>query len=205
MAVTLTTPNTILGVLEPKSSSTRLLTNLVTVVVGTALLTLSAKISVPTWPIPVTLQTFAVALLAAAFGWRIGLATVALYILEGLAGLPVFAGAVAGPAYLFGPTGGFILSWLLTAPIIGYAADRGASGKLLPLFGAMLLGDAVSFVIGFGWLATFLAVAKSMPAADAMAAAFKGAILPFVLWDILKMALAAVSTLGIWSVLKRRA
>jgi biotin transport system substrate-specific component len=159
---------------------------------------------VPVWPVPVTLQTFAVALLAAALGWRIGLATVALYIVEGLAGLPVFAGVAAGPAYLFGPTGGFILSWLLMAPIIGYATDRGASSRLLLLFGAMLLGDAVSFIIGFGWLATFLASVKSMPADAAMAAAFKGAIAPFVIWDVLKMALAALSTLGLWSVLKRR-
>src|SRR5688572_23832315 len=108
MALTLTTPNTILGALEPKSAATRLAGAVLTVLVGTALLTLSAKINVPTWPVPVTLQSFAVAALAAAFGWRIGVATVAAYILEGLAGLPVFAGAAAGPAYLLGPTGGFI-------------------------------------------------------------------------------------------------
>ena len=91
MALTLTTPNTVLGVLSPKSQSARLVANLVTVVLGSLVLALSAKISVPVMPIPVTLQTMAVAALAAGFGWRIGVATVALYIVQGLSGLPVFA------------------------------------------------------------------------------------------------------------------
>src|SRR5262249_19762225 len=151
MAVTLTTPNTILGVLEPKSSTTRLLTNIVTVIIGTALLTLSAKINVPVWPVPVTLQTFAVALLAAAFGWRIGVATVLLYLLEGAAGLPVFATG-GGIGYLTGPTGGFLVGFIPMAYIIGRATDMGASGKLITLFLAMIVGDAVLFVFGFAWL-----------------------------------------------------
>ena len=91
MALTLTTPNTVLGALSPKSQSARLVANLVTVVLGSLVLALSAKISVPVMPIPVTLQTLAVAALAAGFGWRIGVATVALYIVQGLSGLPVFA------------------------------------------------------------------------------------------------------------------
>ena len=86
MAVMLTTPNTLLGVFAPKSQTTRLLTNLATVIVGTLLLTLAAKTNVPTWPVPVTLQGFAVAVLAAAFGWRIGVATVVAYLLEGADG-----------------------------------------------------------------------------------------------------------------------
>ena len=204
MAATVTTPNTVLGVLLPKEGSARLLANLATVVIGTLLLTLSARISVPVWPVPVTLQTFAVAVLAAAFGWRIGVATVALYILEGLAGLPVFATG-GGPAYILGPTGGFIIGWLPMAYVIGLAADRGASGKVLPLFLAMLAGDAIVFILGFVWLLAMGASAAWIDQSNLVVSAFEKAVQPFILWDILKMALAALTVTGLWRLLRRRA
>jgi len=205
MALTLTTPNTILGAFEPKSATTRLVSNAVTVVLGTVLLTLSAKLNVPTWPVPVTLQTFAVAALAAAFGWRIGVATVAAYILEGLAGLPVFAGAVAGPAYLLGPTGGFIISWLLMAAIIGRAADLGLSGRVVALFGVMVLADAVQFAFGFAWLVVALSMLKGVGPDAVLLSAFDGAIKPFVAWDVLKMLFAALTVTGLWTLARKRA
>src|SRR5690606_1214363 len=126
MAVTLTTPNTLLGIFQPKTDAAKLATNMATVVLGTLVIALAAKVNVPVWPVPVTLQGLAIAALAAAFGARIGVATVALYLLEGAFGLPVFATG-GGLAYLVGPTGGFLLGFLLMAGIIGYAADRGAS------------------------------------------------------------------------------
>ena len=205
MAVTLTTPKTLLGTLAPATDTARMISGISTVVLGTLFITLCSKISVPTWPIPVTLQTFAVAALAAAFGWRIGLATVTLYILEGLAGLPVFAGAVAGPAYLFGPTGGFIVSWILMAGIIGRAADMGLSRRFLPLFGVMLVADAVVFAFGYVWLVSVLASLKGVGPTAVVGAAFDGAIKPFVVWDIVKMAFAAISVTGAWTLLQRRA
>jgi biotin transport system substrate-specific component len=204
MAVTLTTPNTILGVLEPKSQTTRLLSNLVIVVLGTALITLAAKINVPTWPVPVTLQSFAVAALAAAFGARIGLATVALYLLEGAAGLPVFAGATAGIPYLLGPTGGFLLGFLPMAFIIGYAADRGASGKPVALFIAMLAGEVVLFALGFLWLVTLGAGASWLDATNVIGSGFAKAVQPFLVWDALKMLFAALTVTGVWAIAKRR-
>jgi biotin transport system substrate-specific component len=204
MAVTLTTPKTLLGTFAPKSDSVKIASALATIVLGTLFLTVSSKISVPVWPVPVTLQTFAVAALAAAFGWRIGLATIALYILEGLSGLPVFAGAMAGPAYLFGPTGGFIVSWLLVAVIVGRAADMGLSRRVLPLFAVMLAADALSFAFGYGWLVVVLSSLKGVSIGAVMGSAFDGAIKPFVVWDILKMAFAAVSVTGAWSLLRRK-
>ncbi len=204
MAVTLTTPNTILGVLEPKSQTTRLISNIVIVLVGTALITLAAKINVPTWPVPVTLQSFAIAALAAAFGARIGTATVALYLLEGAAGLPVFAGATAGIPYLMGPTGGFLLGFLPMALIIGYAADRGASGKPVALFIAMLAGEAVLFALGFLWLVTLGAAASWLDANNLMGSGFAKAVQPFLVWDALKMLFAALTVTGVWALAKRR-
>jgi biotin transport system substrate-specific component len=212
MALTLTTPNTVLGALSPKAGTARLATNLATVVVGSLLLWASAKISVPVTPIPVSLQTFAVAALAAGFGWRVAVSTVLLYILEGLAGLPVFAYG-GGIQYLMSPSFGFILGFVPMAFIIGLAADRGLSGKLLPLFGAMLLGDAVAFAFGFSWLlvasnlilSTGAALPKWLDATNLLGTAFDGAIKPFVVWDIVKMAFAAVTVAGVWQFARKRA
>jgi biotin transport system substrate-specific component len=205
MAVTLTTPNTILGVLEPKSQTTRLVSNVVTVLLGTVMITLAAKINVPTWPVPVTLQSFAIAALAAAFGWRIGTATVIAYLLEGAAGLPVFAGATAGLPYLLGPTGGFLLGFIPMAYIIGRAADLGASGKVGMLFLAMLIADAVLFALGFLWLLTLGSAASWIDQANIVGSAFAKAVQPFLIWDALKMLFAALTVTGIFTLAKKRA
>jgi biotin transport system substrate-specific component len=204
MAVTLTTPNTILGVLEPKSQTTRLVSNVITVLLGTVLITLAAKINVPTWPVPVTLQSFAIAALAAAFGWRIGTATVIAYLLEGAAGLPVFATG-GGMAYFMGPTGGFLLGFIPMAYIIGRAADLGASGKVGMLFLAMLIGEAVLLALGFLWLLTLGAGASWLDPANLVGSAFTKAVQPFLIWDALKMLFAALTVTGIWSLAKNRA
>ncbi len=203
MALTLATPNTLLGALQPKSDAVRLATSLFIVVLGSILLALSAKVQV-LFPIPFTLQSMAVAGLAAAFGARIGVATVALYILEGVAGIPVFAGAVAGPLYIMGPTGGFILGWLLMALVIGYAADKGASKSFPKLFGWMIVGDAISFILGFAWLVALSANVAWLDQSNVVASAFQKAVQPFIVWDLLKMAFAALTIVGGWQLLKSR-
>lgn len=212
MAVTLTTQNTVLGVLLPKEGSLGLLANLATVVLGTLLLTLSAKVSVPVMPVPVTLQTFAVAALAAGFGWRIGVATVALYLLEGLAGLPVFATG-GGLDYVFRPSFGFLIGYLPMALILGHAADSGLSRKPVAMFLAMLAADAVAFAFGFAWLLVVVnlivgqggAVPGWLDAGNLVGSAFDGAVKPFILWDALKMGFAAVTVAGAWRLLRKKA
>jgi len=204
MALALNAPQTLLGTVLPKTGTARLLSRLFTVVLGTAVLAISAKISVPVQPVPVTLQTMAVAVLAAAFGWRIGLATVALYMLEGLLGLPVFATG-GGPAYLFGPTGGFIVSWLAVAVIVGWAADRGASRSFLALFGVMLAADTLNFALGFSWLLAMSSNAAFLDPANVVGSAFSKAVQPFIVWDIVKMAFAAATVSGGWALLRRKA
>lgn len=203
MAVTLTTPNTLLGMFQPKSDAARLATNLATVVLGTLAITLAAKVNVPVWPVPVTLQSFAIAALAAAFGARIGMATVALYLIEGAMGLPVFATG-GGLPYLMGPTGGFLLGFLVMAGIIGFAADRGASGKPLTLFAAMLVGEAVLLALGFAWLLLLSGQAQWIDQTNVVASAWAGAVQPFLVWDVLKMALAALTVTGAWGLIGRK-
>jgi biotin transport system substrate-specific component len=210
MALTLTTPNTVLGVLSPKSQSARLVANLVTVVLGSFVLALSARISVPVMPVPVTLQTLAVAVLAAGFGWRIGVATVALYLIQGLAGLPVFATG-GGIDYLLRPSFGFLVGYLPMAYIIGRATDLGASGRPALLFLAMIVGDAVAFAFGFTWLLVVsniiiqsgAALPSWLDAGNLIATAWNGAIAPFILWDVLKMAFATLSIFGIWKLMPK--
>ena len=105
---------------RPRAGGPALLRGAALAFLGALVLAASAKIEVPFYPVPMTLQTLAVLTLGALFGARLAAATVALYLAEGLVGLPVFAGAVAGPAYLAGPTGGYL---------VGFLARRGA-GRL---------------------------------------------------------------------------
>lgn len=203
MAMTLTTPNTLLGLYQPKGDVAKLASNLAIVVLGTLLITLCAKINVPVWPVPVTLQGFAIAALAAAFGMRIGVATVALYLLEGAVGLPVFA-AGGGLIYLVGPTGGFLVGFLFLAAIVGFAADKGASAKPFSLFAAMLIGDAVLLALGFAWLLAMAGQAQWIDQANVVASGFSKAVQPFIVWDMLKMALATMTVTGAWGQLHKR-
>jgi biotin transport system substrate-specific component len=211
MAVTLTTPNTLLGSLQTRDSS-RLLANIGLVILGTLLLTATAKVQVPLPPVPFTLQSLAVALIAASAGWRIGVATVALYIAEGLLGLPVFANG-GGLAYVMSPSFGFIVGWLPMAYLIGRTADDGNSRNLGLILAAMIIGDAIAFAFGFAWL---LVIANALLAAGTalptwlqgnslIEAAYYGAVHPFLLWDLLKMAFAAITVTGAWTLLRKRA
>ncbi len=165
---------------------------------GVALLALSAKIQVPFYPVPMTMQTLVLPLIGAAYGWRLGVATVLLYLLHGLLGAPVFAGAFAGPAYMMGPTGGFLAGFVAFTAIVGYGVERGAARSLLPLTGLILLGKLVLFALGGLWLAQFAALANG-----GTGVGFARAwviIQGFLLGDLLKTALAV----GLIAVLARK-
>lgn len=171
------------------------------VVLGTILLAISAKIKVPFWPVPMTLQTLVVLLIGATYGSRLAVATVLAYIAEGMMGLPVFTNTpplVAGPAYLLGPTAGFIVSWLFVAGMIGYATDRGWDRSSLRLGAVMLAAVALQFALGFAWLAWFATLPNGAEGGIGIAAAFTAGVAPFVLGDLLKIALAALVVPAAW-------
>ena len=174
------------------------------VLAGTIILAISAKISVPFWPVPMTLQTLAIMALAAAYGSRLAVATVVAYLVEGALGLPVFAGATAGPVYLLGPTGGFLAGFIVLAWIVGSAADRGWDRSTPRLFAAMVGADIVVFALGIAWLA-FWAQLASGEAGIGLAGAIKFGAQPFVLGDLLKIALAALAIPAAWKLLDRSA
>jgi len=173
------------------------------VIVGSALLIVSAKIKVPFYPVPMTLQTFAVMVIAAAYGSRLAVATVIVYLAEGLFGLPVFTNtppAIAGPAYFLGPTGGFLAGFVVAALIAGIAADRGHDRSPVRLFLYMLVADIAIFALGFVWLAWFAQLANGTGIGPA--AAWTGGVLPFLLADLVKIALAACLIPAAWLAVK---
>jgi biotin transport system substrate-specific component len=147
---------------------------------GSLLLAVSAKVQVPFYPVPLTLQTLVVLLLGAAFGARLAAASVALYLIEGLACLPVFAGAVAGPVDMAGPAGGFLVGFLAVAALIGFAADRRWDRSWIRLLASLSLGHAVVFAFGFVWLSQFVGAEK----------AFAAGVAPFALATVVKTLLA---------------
>ncbi len=166
------------------------------VVTGSLLLWVSAKVQLPFWPVPMTLQTLAVLAIAAALGRRLGTATVALYLVEGALGLPVFAGTPekgVGLAYMMGPTGGYLLGFLLAAPVVGHFADRGWTRRPVAMFAVMLLGLALIYAPGLAWLAQFVGAEK------AVAFGFT----PFILGDLAKAGIAALAFPAAWSLLRR--
>lgn len=177
------------------------------VLAGTAVIALSAKVKVPFFPVPMTLQTLAVMGIAATYGSRLAVATVLAYVAEGMLGLPVFTNtppAVAGPAYLLGPTGGFLLGFVAIAFIVGWAADRGFDRSIVKLAGALLAGEVVMMALGFAWLAWF-ATLSSGATGLGIDKAFAAGVAPFILGDLLKLALVALAVPAVWGVLGRRA
>jgi biotin transport system substrate-specific component len=168
---------------------------------GSLLLILSAKVQVPMWPVPMTMQSFVVLFLGAALGPQLGAASVALYLAKGLAGFPVFAMAgAAGPAYFLGTTGGFLLSFIPAAYIAGLFATRGASLAKVAL--GMTLAHALILVLGMLWLAYAAALASGAFGVG-LERAFTVGVQPFVLGSLVKVALATAFVAAGWSLVRR--
>ena len=174
-----------------------LLRNIVLMVAGSLLLTLSAKIQVPFYPVPMTMQTLAVMLIGFAFGWRLGAATVLFYLAQGAMGLPVFAGTPEkglGIAYIMGPTGGYLLGFFLAALLCGFLAERGWDRNPLGIAFAMVLATATIYLLGVGWLGSLIGWDKPV---------LEYGMLPFLYGDLLKVILGvALLSLG-WKCTRR--
>lgn len=178
-------------------TQTRLLRGAVLAVFGTLILWASAKVNVPMWPVPMSMQTFAVCVLAMAYGFRLGTATVLLYLLEGALGLPVFANTPErgiGLLYMAGPTGGYLAGFAVCAAIVGWLADRGWDRNLGLALIAYTLGTAAIFVLGAAWLSYLIGFEKALAAG----------VVPFLPGAVLKIALAAGLMSAIWRLLDKR-
>ncbi|HSG95585.1 MAG TPA: biotin transporter BioY [Afifellaceae bacterium] len=181
----LTAPRPLIGRIIPDEGPARWAANAALVVAGSLALWVSAKIQVPFYPVPMTLQTLAIMVIAASFGLRLGVATVLLYLAEGAFGLPVFAGTPEkgiGLAYMMGSTGGYLAGYVIAVALVGWLAERGFDRNVFKLFGAMFVGDVIVFALGLLWLGTLLGWDKPILA---------WGLYPFILGDLTKIALAA--------------
>jgi biotin transport system substrate-specific component len=172
-------------------------------ILGTALLALSAKISVPLLPVPMTLQLLAVMCLGAAYGVRLSVFSVIAYLACGIGGLPVFANTpplIAGPAYLLGPTGGFLISYVPAAALMGLIAEAKLDRSFAAILPCALLAQAIILACGFLWLAFAANVGASSHGIGAAAAWSKG-VAPFLLGDLVKAALTAAIFPATWSLI----
>ena len=165
--------------------------SIITVFLGSLLLIASAKIKVPLYPVPMTLQPLAVLMIAMLFGRKLATLTVGLYIFKGIIGLPVFAFG-GGLMYLMGPTGGFILGFFASAFIVGYLADHGWGKKVSLSIISMLVGMVIIYTLGIFQLALLKGFDFAL---------LKG-FYPFLLGDFYKLLLAGIFTPYIWKISK---
>lgn len=167
-------------------------------VVGFALLTaLLAQVTIPLWftPVPITGQTFSVLLAGAVLGWRAGAASMSLYWLLGVTGLPFYAEARGGWDVATGATGGYLVGFVVAAALVGYLAERRQDRSVVSALAAFLAASVVIYVFGLAWLAHSLDVGT--------ARAMELGLAPFVLGDLAKVALAGVTLPAAWRWLGR--
>ncbi len=189
--MTLTAPQTLVDTILPRKTITR---DAILVLGFAAFIAVLAQVSIPVPPyVPITGQTLAVFLTALALGARLGTASVIAYLGYAAIGLPVLAeGKTLFPA-LFGPTGGFLVGFVLAAFALGWLADRGWSRSLLLVFGGMVIASVVLYVPGLLWLSKF-AGAKTLDYG----------LYPFIAWDAVKAVLAALLLPVAWRIIGKR-
>jgi biotin transport system substrate-specific component len=167
------------------------------VVLGIVALAVAAKIRVPMWPVPITMGTFAVLTVGAAYGPRLGLATILGYLLVGMLGFDVFAGSSAtenGIAYMMGGTGGYLVGYALAAVALGLLARAGWDRSAPKMAGAMLVGNLLIYVPGVLWLGVLYGWDKPL---------LEWGVTPFLVGDAVKLALAALLLPALWKLVGR--
>lgn len=175
--------------------NSKLLTKMLMVVVGSLALWASAKVQIPFYPVPMTMQTTVVFAIGMAFGWRLGGLTIMLYLFEGAMGLPVFSGSPEkgiGLAYIMGPTGGYLLGFFVSAVVLGWLAEKGWDRNYFSTAVAMVIGNVVIYAFGLAWLGSIVGWDKPLLA---------WGMTPFLLGDVIKLVLASLLLPLVWKLL----
>jgi len=162
------------------------------VLLGIAALAVCAKITVPMWPVPITMGTFAVLTIGAAYGPRLGLATILGYMLIGVLGFDVFASSSAesyGIKYMMGGTGGYLVGYVLATLALGYAARQGWDRSVGTMAGALVVGNALIYIPGLLWLGVLYGWDKPL---------LEWGFTPFIAGDAIKLVLAALLIPAVW-------
>ena len=178
----------------PRSSA---LTQALFIIGGVGFIAALAQISIPIpgSPVPVTGQTLAALLIGTTYGARLGFITFSTYLLAGIAGAPIFAGSTHGIERVTGATGGYLVGMLLASFVLGYLADRKADQSFKTSFPALILGDLIIFTFGLLWLRASLDLSWS--------ATIAAGLTPFILGELLKIAITATSLPLIWRRISR--
>ena len=158
----------------------KLIKSLIIVIIGSIILTISAKIKIPFYPVPMTMQTFVVLLLGVSFGYKIAVATVGLYLLEGILGLPVFSNSPEkgiGIVYFTGPTMGYLIGFLFASFFAGYLNFR---TNIFLIFLKLIFSVSFIYIFGIIWLGTLIGWDKPVIQLGAT---------PFLLAELLKILL----------------
>jgi len=159
-----------------------LLKDIVLIFIGSLVVGLSAQIKIPIWPVPITGQTFGALLVGIVLGKNRGLASLLAYLIEGIMGLPFFAGGSCGFAILVGPTGGYLIGMTAAAYVIGFLSERGFDRKIGTTVSAMFLGNLIIYIFGLPWLAFYVG----------WQAVLQAGFFPFIAGDLAKLVLAAL-------------
>jgi biotin transport system substrate-specific component len=150
------------------------------------------RIPLPFTPVPITGQSFAVLLVGAVLGAHRGSASLLLYLLQGLLGLPVFAGGASGLAYLLGPTGGYLIGFVVAAYLVGRLSVRRLDQRIPSALLTFLAGEVVIYLFGVAWLSVFLGITHAIIAG----------LLPFILGDAIKLVVAGFVLPAAWTLVK---
>jgi len=177
-----------------------LVTDIILIAAGTALTAILAQIAIPLWPVPITGQTFSVLFVGATLGVTRAALSMVLYLAIGLLGLPVFApqadgSHVTGLAALLGPTGGYLIGFILAAAFVGFLAQREWDRKWLRTLLAFVGGTVLIYAVGLPWL--FVAL-TNLHVPHALQATLTGGLYPFLIGDAIKAILAAVILPLVW-------
>lgn len=166
------------------------------VLTGVALVAVLAKLSFFIGPVPITGQTLGVILVGAALGAKRGAASLTTYMLLGLAGLPIFAGPVAGPAYVLSPSFGFIVGFIPAAFVAGWFAERAWDRKPVLAFVGFVAASVIPFLVGVPYMAFIL---SSVMGVDiTFASVMEAGVLPFIAGGVIKAAIAALAIPLAW-------
>lgn len=187
------TPLTLTDAVWPASRTRPLVRNLTLVLGGSLVLAASAQLQIPFYPVPFTMQTFVVLVIGLSYGPRLAGATVAAYLAEGAAGLPVFAGFSGGAAILGGATAGYLWGFLAAAVVMGLLAERGWDRSPARTLGAMLIGTAIIFALGLAWLGRLFG----------WDVALDTGLVPFVWSESAKIGLAVATVPAAWRLVGR--
>ncbi|MGA2679597.1 MAG: biotin transporter BioY [Sedimentisphaerales bacterium] len=184
--------NTVVDIFRPDEKISAVLYDAMVIICGSLILGLSSQVKVylPISPVPITGQTFAVLMLAALLGSKRGVLAIIAYLVEGVAGLPVFAGGM-GPAALIGPTGGYLVGFVAVAYVVGKLAEMGWDRHVSTTIAAMLVGEIVLYAFGVCWLAIMTNIRMALTVG----------LYPFIVGDILKVVLAAAVLPAGWKLL----